>query len=153
MRWNDLDQERCSVARALSVIGDRWTMMLLRDCFFGVRRFDAFQARLGVTRHILADRLRKLEREGVLVRIPYRDRPPRYEYKLTEKGLDLYPVLLSMITWTEKHHCAEDGPSIELYHKPDGHRLRPQLTCADCGEVIDPREVEPRPQMKPRAVA
>ena len=87
MKWNEVDQQVCSVARALSIVGERWTLLLVRDAFKGTRRFDDFQRTLGVTRHRLAERLQKLVDEGVLTRIPYQDRPVRYEYRLTRKGL------------------------------------------------------------------
>ena len=87
MRWSALDKEVCSVARAVSVVGDRWTLLILRDCFLRVRRFEAFQERLGITRHILADRLRKLVNAGVLDRVQYQSNPRRFEYRLTAKGV------------------------------------------------------------------
>ncbi|HEY0438157.1 MAG TPA: helix-turn-helix domain-containing protein, partial [Phenylobacterium sp.] len=93
MQWNELDRQPCSVSRTLSVIGDRWTLLILRDCFLKVRRFDDFQARLGIGRPILADRLQKLVDAFVLTKVAYRQNPTRYEYRLTEKGLDLYPVV------------------------------------------------------------
>ena len=88
MRWSNLEQEACSVARTVSVIGDRWTLLILRDCFLRVRRFEEFQARLGITRPLLASRLRKLVKDAVLAKVPYQKRPLRYEYRLTQKGLD-----------------------------------------------------------------
>ena len=103
MRWDELADEACSLSRAVSVIGDRWTLLILRDCFLRVRRFEDFQARLGITRPILADRLRKLVGSFVLAKVPYRQRPPRYEYRLTQKGLDLYPVLMSLVHWGDRH--------------------------------------------------
>ena len=99
MRWDELEKEACSVARTVSVIGDRWTLLVLRECFLRVRRFEEFQSRLGITRHLLADRLRKLVKEGVLQKVAYQERPKRYEYKHTDKGLaprhvDLRPFVL-----------------------------------------------------------
>ena len=99
MKWEEIDQQACSVARALSVLGERWTLLIVRDAFRGTRRFDEFQRSLGVTRHRLAERLRKLVDEGVLTRVAYMDRPTRYEYRLTRKGLALYPVLLTLSHW------------------------------------------------------
>src|SRR5437762_10972441 len=81
MRWNELSEENCSMARTVSVIGDRWTLLILRDCFLRVRRFEDFQERLGITRPILANRLKKLVDEFVLVKVPYQQRPRRYEYR------------------------------------------------------------------------
>src|SRR5690554_1501081 len=85
MKWDDLDKQPCSLARALSVVGDRWTLVILRDCFLGVRRFDDLEKRLGITRHVLADRLKKLVEHGVLYKTPYQQKPVREEYRLTEK--------------------------------------------------------------------
>src|SRR5487761_1429839 len=107
MRWTELDREACSVARTVSVIGDRWTLLILRDCFLRVRRFEEFEQRLGITRHILADRLRKLVAAGVRARVAYQERPRRYEYRLTETGLDLHPVLLALVGWGDAHKAGE----------------------------------------------
>ena len=90
MKWEALEEEPCSVARTVAVIGDRWTLLILRECFLRVRRFEQFQSSLKITRHLLAERLKKLVRFGVLRRVPYQDSPRRYEYILTQKGLDLY---------------------------------------------------------------
>ena len=89
MRWDDIGQQVCSVARALSVVGERWTLLILRDAFMGTRRFEQFQTRLGITRHRLSERLGKLVEEGVLMKVRYSDKPPRFEYRLTRKGLAL----------------------------------------------------------------
>src|SRR5260370_37479494 len=101
MRWNELSEENCSLARTVSVIGDRWSLLILRDCFLRVRRFEDFQERLGITRPILASRLKKLVDEFVLTKVAYQQRPVRYEYRLTPKGLDLYPVLMAIV------HCGD----------------------------------------------
>src|SRR5882724_4352806 len=116
MRWNRLEDEACSVARTVSVIGDRWTLLILRDCFLRVRRFEEFEARLGITRHILADRLRKLVAEGVLKKVPYHERPIRYEYRLTPKGLNLYPVLMSIVHWGDIYTVGKAGRPLLHYH-------------------------------------
>ncbi|MBP9231278.1 MAG: helix-turn-helix transcriptional regulator, partial [Phenylobacterium sp.] len=91
MKWEDLADQPCSIARSVAVIGDRWTLMILRDAFLGVRRFEAFQTRLGISRTIITERLKLLVEEGVLAKVPYQDRPVRHEYRLTQKGMDLYP--------------------------------------------------------------
>ena len=96
MKWDALEEEPCSLARTVAVIGDRWSLLILRECFLRIRRFDDFQASLGITRHLLADRLKKLVRFGVLRKIPYSEAPKRYEYILTQKGLDLYPIIMSI---------------------------------------------------------
>lgn len=141
MKWTTLENEPCSVARTVAVIGDRWTLLILRDCFLRVRRFEAFQARLGITRHLLADRLRKLERYGVLKRVLYHDAPKRYEYILTERGLALHPVLMSIVHWGDVHMAGERGRPLLHQHKRCGHLFDPVLTCSVCGEEITARDV------------
>ena len=148
MRWKDIDNQRCSVARTLSIIGDRWTLLVLRDCFLGVRRFEQFQERLGVTRQVLSERLRRLVEHGVLSRELYQDRPPRHEYRLTAKGRDLYPVMLSLMAWGDKHLDDGSGPPLELYDRNTGRRVRPQVTVAEdarpvrWGEIVARRRGE-----------
>lgn len=145
MRWNDLGSERCSVARTVSVIGDRWTLLILRDCFLRVRRFEAFEEQIGVTRHILADRLRKLVAEGVLQKVPYQERPTRYEYRLTQKGLDLFPVLMSIVHWGDVHRAGKAGRPLLHHHVPCGHQFDPVMVCSECREALDPRQVRVAP--------
>ena len=99
MRWEELEQQPCSLARTLSVVGDRWTLLVLRESFLGIRRFDAFEKRLGITRHVLADRLKKLAEAGVLDKVAYQQRPLREEYCLSAKGRDLYPASRCMAYW------------------------------------------------------
>lgn len=140
MRWNELKREQCPVARGLSVIGDRWTMLVLRDCFHGVRRFEEFQKRIGVTRHVLADRLRKLEEAGVLERRLYEERPPRYEYRLTEKGLALNPVLTTLVHWANTWAPHPDGGP-ELVSSATGEPVEPVLTDAKTGEPLTHRSL------------
>ncbi|PTX05207.1 winged helix-turn-helix transcriptional regulator [Pararhodobacter aggregans] len=141
MKWDELKDQSCPVARGLSVIGDRWTLMVLRDCFLGIRRFEAMQARLGITRHVLADRLRKLEADGVLRREAYQERPTRYEYRLTEKGKALYPVLVALIGWAEDHVPPEGETAITLVSRETGERIEPVLTDARTGRPITHRDV------------
>jgi DNA-binding HxlR family transcriptional regulator len=102
-RWDDLSEDWCPVARAMSVIGDRWTLLIVRDCFLGKSRFDQFQASLGMTRHVLASRLKQLVEAGVLEKKAYSQRPPRYDYTLTEKGRDFAPALVGLKDWGKKH--------------------------------------------------
>ncbi len=145
MRWNELDREACSVARTVSVIGDRWTLLILRDCFLGVRRFDDFQERLGVTRHILADRLRRLVADGVLQKVPYQDRPPRHEYRLTSRGLDLHPVMMALVHWGNVHMDDGSGRPLLHRHRACGHDFDPVTTCSVCGEAVGARDVHVHP--------
>ncbi len=144
MRWDDIGSAKCSVARTVGVIGDRWTLLILRDCFLGVRRFDDFQARLGVTRHILADRLKKLVTEGVLAKVPYETKPLRHEYRLTDKGLALHPVLMSLVHWGDIFQAGEAGRPLLHRHRTCGCDFDPVLTCSACGEVVGPRDVQVR---------
>ena len=141
MRWRDLKDEPCSVARTLSVIGDRWTLMILRDCFMGLRRFEHFEASLGITRHVLADRLKKLVDEGVLKKVPYGEAPVREEYRLTERGFELYPVVLSIVQWGDKHMADERGAPIVRRHEKCGNIVQGKMLCSDCGEELDAREL------------
>jgi DNA-binding HxlR family transcriptional regulator len=123
MRWRDIGRTTCSVARTLAAVGDRWTLLVLRDTFLGIRRFEDFHADLGATRHRLADRLRTLVAHGVLERVPYQRRPPRFEYRLTEKGRDLYPVIVSPTRW--------GGPLGRGHGWPAGRARAPKLRPND----------------------
>ena len=141
MKWNALEEEQCSVARTVAVIGDRWSLLILRDSFLRVRRFEDFQARLGVTRHILADRLKKLVRHGVLRRVPYQTRPRRHEYILTQKGLDLYPIIMAIVHWGDVHMVDERGRPRLYQHKRCGKMFDPVMICSECGDPLSAREV------------
>ncbi|AQZ93909.1 winged helix-turn-helix transcriptional regulator [Halopseudomonas phragmitis] len=142
MRWEDLDQQPCSLARTLAVVGDRWTLLVLRDCFLGVRRFDEFERRLGITRHILTDRLKKLVEHGVLRKQVYQQRPLREEYRLTDKGLELHPVLLALVHWGDRHMADERGAPVLHVHKGCGQVMRPVMVCSECGEPVGARDVQ-----------
>lgn len=145
MRHSALHAQPCSIARTVAVLGERWTLVILREAFQRHRRFEDMQRRLGVARNILADRLQRLVDEGILERRPYQERPPRYEYRLTRKGRDLYPVLVSLMQWGDRYNSGEAGPPMLLVHETCGQETHPQLTCSHCGEAIDPREVRPQP--------
>jgi len=145
MRWRDVGELECSIARTLSVIGDRWTLLVLRNAFLGTRRFDDFQAQLGVTRHRLADRLAKLVEHGVLRRERYQDNPPREEYRLTEKGRDLYGVIATLAGWGDRWMAGEQGAPVERVHRRCGRVAALRLTCEHCGEPVTARDMEARP--------
>ena len=144
MRWNELSEENCSMARTVSVIGDRWTLLILRDCFLRVRRFEDFQERLGITRPILASRLKKLVDEFVLVKVPYQQRPLRYEYRLTQKGLDLYPIVMAIVHWGDVHMAGKKGRPLLHTHHLCGKDFDPVMVCSECGEPLV-AEAGPRP--------
>lgn len=114
-RW--FTNANCSVARTLEVIGERWTFLVLREAFMGVRRFDELQRNTGVARNILAARLRKLVDNRILERRRYQDRPPRFEYRLTDRGLDLYPAIVALLQWGDRHAAHPAGRPVVLEHK------------------------------------
>lgn len=143
MRWDDIDLQVCSVARALSVVGERWTLLILRDAFYGTRRFEQFQASLGITRHRLSERLGKLVEQGVLTRVRYSEKPARYEYRLTRKGLALYPVLMTLGRWGDEWMDHGEGAPVEFFHQRCGSRMQPSVTCSECGEALRPQHVTP----------
>ena len=144
MKWRDLADENCSVARSVAVIGDRWTLMLLRDCFLGVRRFEDFERRLGISRSLIADRLKRLTDEGVLRREASQDRPVRHEYRLTDKGLALHPVIMAIVHWGDAHYADASGPPMIHRHRVCGHDFAPVLTCSECARPVSARDVEVR---------
>jgi DNA-binding HxlR family transcriptional regulator len=131
---------RCSVAQCLEVVGEWWSMLVIRDAFRGVRRFDDFQARLGISRNVLAERLAKLVDAGVLTKRAYQDNPPRYDYVLTEKGRDLWPLLTAMRQWGDRH-AAPDGPPVRVVHEHCGHASELVLRCSACGEAVSARDM------------
>jgi DNA-binding HxlR family transcriptional regulator len=144
MKWSALAQEPCSIARSVAVIGDRWTLMILRDCFLGIRRFEDFERRLGISRSIIADRLKRLAEEGVLRREAYQEGPVRHEYRLTDKGLGLHPVIMAIVHWGDTHYAGEAGPPLLHRHKACGCDFTPVMTCSECGEPVGARDVEVR---------
>lgn len=129
-----------SVTRALTVIGDRWTLLILRDAFQGAHRFEEFRSLSGAVRSTLTSRLNGLVESGLLEKVQYSDAPPRFEYRLTEKGLALYGVTL--VTWWWEHHWAPSGAGIPRYlrHNLCKHAMQPQVTCSKCGVVVDIHE-------------
>ena len=129
------------MARGLSVVGDRWVLLILRDCFRGLRRFDDFQRSLGITRHVLADRLKSLESNGVLERRQYQDAPPRHEYRLTERGHALYPVIVALVRWADTHRPHPDAGTFTYRDRDSGDRLDPVLVDRATGRPITARGV------------
>ena len=117
--------------------------MVLRNCFLGIKRFDDFQTNLGVTRHVLAERLQRLVDAEVLCKVAYQQKPERFEYRLTEKGRDLYPVLMALVGWGDKWLDEGRGAPLEYIHQPCGHKFRPVMVCSACGEALSPKQVMP----------
>jgi DNA-binding HxlR family transcriptional regulator len=138
----DYRGQNCSIARSLELIGERWTLLIIREAFVGTRRFDDFQRALGVARNVLQARLERLVDAGILHRVPYQDRPVRYEYRLTEKGLDLWPVLVALLQWGDRH-AAPGGPPVVLTHNDCGGEVDDRRRCTRCGAELGPREVRP----------
>ena len=144
MKRDEIGQMQCSVARSSAVLGDRWTLLILSDVFLGVRRFEDFQKRLNLSRTTLASRLQLLERHDVLFREPYQNNPVRYEYRLTAKGRDLFPVITTILNWGDKYYADVAGVPIVRTHKTCGHDIQPQLVCPDCGEPVNERNMTAR---------
>lgn len=144
MKWDDVSNQQCSIARSSAVLGDRWTLLILSDCFLGVKRFELFQQRLGMSRTTLTNRLAKLEEHGVLERQIYQSNPDRYEYRLTPKGFDLHPVIVTIVGWGDKHYAGEEGPPIIHQHKQCGADIHPVLTCPECRDPVGPRDITVR---------
>lgn len=131
---------RCSVAQCLDVVGEWWSLLIVRDAFLGVTRFDDFQARLGISRNILTQRLNHLVDGGVLKRVAYSDHPPRSEYRLTRKGRDLWHVITAMRQWGDQW-AAPAGQPVETRHTSCGHIVTAVPVCSHCGEPLDVRSV------------
>jgi DNA-binding HxlR family transcriptional regulator len=144
MRRTSFEEMNCSVAQTLEVVGEWWTMLIIRDCFLGITRFDDFQQRLGISRNILTDRLDHLVDKGVLVRVPYQTNPVRNDYRLTDKGRDLWLVLTAMRQWGDRWEAA-DGAPVVIEHRACRHRTTVVPTCSSCGEQLDVRAVRARP--------
>lgn len=141
-RTADYSRQSCSIAATLEVIGDPWTLLVIRDAFQGVSRFEQWQERLGVARNVLAARLKTLVAHGVLEQRLYSERPPRNEYVLTAKGKDLSDVLLTMHGWGSKHLYGEMDAGVTFTHKTCGSELSPRLACSCCGEIVKRRDIE-----------
>jgi DNA-binding HxlR family transcriptional regulator len=135
----DYPTQYCSVASTLEIVGERWTMLILRDVFLGVRRFEDMQRNLGIARNILQARLERLVDNGILVKRPYQERPVRHEYRLTEKGADLWPVLVALLQWGDRHAIGGERPMI-LQHRGCGGELDDRRRCLVCGADVSVTE-------------
>jgi DNA-binding HxlR family transcriptional regulator len=136
----------------MEVLGERWTFLILREAFFGVRRFSELQRNLGIARNILSARLQTLVRAGILERSRYREEPERYEYRLTVMGRDLYPAVVAIMRWGDCYLAGDAGPPLVLRHSC-GHDAEPLLVCAHCRDELDPRAVTPEPGPGAQAAA
>ena len=138
MKWHELSEQHCSVARSLAVVGDRWTLMIVRDLFLGATQFEQLRRSLKISRTVLTDRLNLLETEGVVTKRPYQEKPTRYRYLLTTKGMDLYPIIMTLVSWGDKHYAGEEGPPVLYEHRTCGHDFKPVLTCSECRDDLAP---------------
>jgi DNA-binding HxlR family transcriptional regulator len=145
MLGSDYKGQNCSIARTLELVGERWTILVLRDVFLGRRRFDQIQQSLGVARNVLAARLDRLVAEGILEKVPYQERPLRHEYRLTPKGVDLWPVTVELLRWGDRYAAPDAGPPIVLRHKGCGGELGEGRVCARCGDRLQASDVRAEP--------
>ena len=145
MRRTSFSDMRCSVARALEVVGEWWTPLILRDVWLGVRRFDDIAEDLGISRNLLAGRLDGLVAAGIVERRPYQEHPPRHEYHLTEAGLDLIPILMALTAWGDRHATHPDGPPVRFVHDECGAECTAEVTCSSCGRPVSAGTVTVRP--------
>ena len=138
-------EQVCSISRALEVVGERWTLLILRDAVLGLTRFDEFQASLGIASNVLSNRLQLLCEEGVLERVPDEERPGRPKYVLTDKGRGVGPALIALMKWGDQHYPAAGGPPRLTIHTTDGGNVSAELTCDRCGKDVGYDELELRP--------
>jgi DNA-binding HxlR family transcriptional regulator len=139
------DSQRCSIARTLELVGERWTLLIVRDAFLGVRRFGDFAERLGIARNVLQDRLERLVEAGVLTRVPYQERPLRHDYQLTDMGRDLWPSIVALLQFGDRHLASEAGPPMLLLHRGCGGELDDRRMCTTCGAALELSDVEAVP--------
>lgn len=140
MLRNDYPGQICSVAKSLEVVGERWSLLIVRDVMNGNRRFGELQDSLGVARNVLSARLQRLVDEGILERRAYQESPPRHEYFLTEKGLDLWPALIALLHWGDKYSAGPAGPPRLIVHKECGGEVDDRGICTSCGKVLTARD-------------
>lgn len=135
----------CSVAKALEVIGERWSLLIVRDVMHGHRRFGEIQESLGIARNVLSARLQRLVDEDILERRAYQESPPRHEYFLTEKGLDLWPALIALLHWGDRYTERPEGPPRVIVHKECGGEVNERGICEECGQVLNARDARQVP--------
>ncbi len=145
MLKNDYRGQTCSIAGALEVVGERWSLLIVRDVMLGLRRFDEIQADLGIARNVLQTRLLRLIEQGVLEKRRYQEHPPRYEYRLTEKGLDLWPTMVALMQWGDAYAAPASGPPVLIEHRGCGGTVDDHRICEACGARLSVRDVVARP--------
>jgi DNA-binding HxlR family transcriptional regulator len=141
MQRTDTSDWPCTIARSASILGDHWNLLLIRQACQGTRRFGDFQAALGVGRNILSQRLGGLVEQGLFTRVEYQRKPSRYEYRLTDKGREVYPILAAMAAWGDRWLTGPEGTPLVLHHASCGHDMRAEVKCSECGGLLDVREI------------
>jgi DNA-binding HxlR family transcriptional regulator len=151
----DYDTANCTIGTTVEIIGEKWTFLVLREVFNGVRRFDDMQRRTRAPRQVLSDRLARLVTQGLLRRVPYQEhgQRSRLEYRLTEAGVDLYPVMVALMQWGDRYAAGPAGPQALLTHRDCGEPVRLELTCAAGHKLASAREVTPLPGPGARKIA
>jgi DNA-binding HxlR family transcriptional regulator len=139
---SDADAKAAAAQQALALLADRWSFLIIRDAFSGVHRFGQLQRNLGVARNVLSDRLSKLVEHGLLERVRYRTEPDWFEYRLTQRGLDLYPAILAFFRWADAHYGDPSRPGVRVRHRACGKLTQPLLVCSECREPIGAQDVE-----------
>jgi DNA-binding HxlR family transcriptional regulator len=137
-------KDQCSIARAGGLIGDSWTLLILRELFWGQTRFEQLTAKTGMASNVLATRLRKLQDAGIIEKTVVPEDGRRFDYALTKKGLDLFPVVMAVMAWGDKWAPGDAGPLIELRHSACGKKTKPGVVCSACGKVLTPSDLRPR---------
>jgi DNA-binding HxlR family transcriptional regulator len=145
MLGNNYDTQVCSIAGALGVVGERWSLLIVRNVFLGLRRFDEIQENLGIARNVLQTRLTRLLDAGVLEKRLYQERPPRHEYRLTEKGLDLWPTIVALMQWGDRYAVPAGGPVVLLEHRGCGGAVDAHRVCEKCGVKLSVRDAHAIP--------
>jgi DNA-binding HxlR family transcriptional regulator len=141
MQRTDTSDWPCTIARSASILGDHWNLLLIRQACQGTRRFGDFQAALGVGRNILSQRLGGLVEQGLFTRVEYQRKPSRYEYRLTDKGREVYPILAAMAAWGDRWLTGPEGTPLVLHHASCGHDMRAEVNCSECGGLLDVRDI------------
>ncbi|MFG2757088.1 winged helix-turn-helix transcriptional regulator [Streptomyces wuyuanensis] len=147
MEWLEFSTDNCSVRRTVALVGEKWSLLILRDAVNGIRRFDHFHRHVGLSEAVLADRLRKLVAAGILRTTPYRDPGDRtrHEYRLTAKGWDLWPVVVALMQWGDKHAADPEGPAVAIHHTACGAPVHLTATCGEGHDGLTPRDITAAP--------
>lgn len=144
-----LEELHCSIANTVELVGDQWTVLILRDAFLGIRRFDDFQKDLGIARNVLTERLNRLVEAGIMTTRPYEERPLRFDYVLTEKGKDLFDALIALRRWGDRWNAPEERYLRPLRHLSCGELIEGVMSCSHCGEPLSHRNVRLEPSKVP----